>query len=205
MMKQRAPKRPADERRRMILEGAQAAFATQGYANTGTEDIARAAGVAPSAIYRHFAGKRDLYLETLRAATQKLLRLWSQAAGSEESPLEEIRALGLGYYDHVAGRSPYARLWFQALAEADDDEVREAIAANFRGMVGAIEERIREGQASGDVRAELDPRVAAWHFMAIGLAFDLVHHLEMDDELDRRKVEEWGDLYLDSLRGGGHD
>lgn len=185
----------------MILEGAEEAFATRGYANTGTEDIARAAGVVPSAIYRHFAGKRELYIETLRQATGKLLGLWGEAAGPQQAPLEEIRTLGLAYYDHVASRSPYARLWFQALAEVDDDEVRETLAANFRGMVGAIESRIRAAQEAGDAREDLDPRVAAWHFMAIGLAFDLIHHLEIDEELDRRKVEEWGALYIDSLRG----
>lgn len=184
----------------MILEGAQEAFANHGYANTGTEDIARAAGVVPSAIYRHFAGKRELYIETLRQATRKLLYLWGESADREQGPLEEIRALGLAYYDHVASRSPYARLWFQALAEVDDDEVRETMAANFRGMVGAIEERIRAAQASGEARPDLDARVAAWHFMAIGLAFDLIHHLEIDEELDRRKVQEWGGLYIDSLR-----
>lgn len=199
-MKSRAPKRPAAERKRVILESAREAFATGGYAGTGTDEIARAAGVAPSALYRHFPSKRDLYLETLRQAAPKLLSLWHQAAGEQGDPLEGIRALGLAYYDHVASRSSYSRLWFQALAEADDDEVRETIAASFRRMVDAIEEKIRAGQAAGAVRGDLDPRSAAWHFMAIGLTFDLVHHLGIDEELDREKVERWGELYIDSLR-----
>lgn len=203
-MRQRAPKRPAAERRQLILESAQDVFAASGYANTGTGDVAKAAGVSPAALYRYFPSKRDLYLAALRAAGPRLLGLWADRAREVSDPLEAIRRLGLEYYDHVHGRASYARLWFQALGEADDPEVRETIVANFAGMVDVISRLVIAAQEQGLARRDIDPRVAAWHFMAIGFTVDLVNHLALDDELDRARVEAWGELFMDSLREAPH-
>jgi AcrR family transcriptional regulator len=204
-MRQRAPKRPAAERKRLILESAQTVFAESGYANSGTEQVARAAGVSASALYRYFPSKRDLYLATLSNAGPRLQALWAERAQRAPDPLEAIRLLGLEYYDHLRGRSSYARLWFQALGDADDPDVRAAIAANFTGMVDVISGLVAAAQERGLARNDVDPRIAAWHFMAIGFTFDLVHHLALDDELDRDRVESWGRLYIDSLREASHE
>jgi len=92
------------------------------------------------------------------------------------------------------------RLWFQALGEVGDRKVRTALADNFTAAVDFLEKNLELGKKQGLVRRKLDSRVAAWHFMAIGLTFDLIHLLGRHNELDRRKVEEWGRLYLNSIR-----
>ena len=203
-MKQRAPKQPGAERKRLILESAQAVFAANGYANSGTEEVARAAGVAASALYRYFPSKRELYLAALRDAGPRLLGMWQPAIQGSADPFETIRLLGLAYYDHLQTRSPFAQLWFQALGDVSDADVREAIAGNFTAMVEAMSGLIQRAQDEGLARRDLDPRIAAWHFLAIGLTFDLIHHLGLDGELDRERVADWGDLYIDSLREGKH-
>jgi AcrR family transcriptional regulator len=63
-------KRPAHRpsRRKEIIEAATKAFSRDGYVEARIEDIARAAGVAPTAIYYHFGGKEELFTQSLRAA-----------------------------------------------------------------------------------------------------------------------------------------
>lgn len=184
----------------MIIESAQNVFADAGYANAATADVARAAGVAPAAIYRYFPSKRDLYLAALRDAGPKLLKLIGEMATDTGDPLETIWRFGLAYYDRVNDRTPFASLWFQALGDVADDEVRETIAANFTTTVDLVAGQLEQGKRSGLVRQDLDTRVAGWQFMATGLTFDLLHHLGLDGELDREKVETWGRMFIDSLR-----
>jgi len=189
----------------MILESAQAVFAASGYANAGTEEVARAAGVAPSAIYRYFPSKRDLYLAALSDAGPRLASIWQAAARGAADPFEAIQKVGLDYYDHVQGRTPYTQLWFQALGDASDPDVRETMASNFLAIVDALTAQLEAGKAAGFFRQDMDTRVAAWHFMSIGLTFDLIHQLGLDHELDRPRVEAWGRLYIDSIREGAHE
>jgi AcrR family transcriptional regulator len=203
-VKERAAKRPAAERKRMILESALAVFAASGYANAGVEEVARAAGVAPSAIYRHFPSKRELYLAVLRDAGARLLATWTESAEAIGDPLQTVWQIGMDYYDHVQTRSTYARLFFQALGDTSDEDVRAAIAGNYLAMVDAYAGRLADAQSRGIVRTDVDPRIMAWHSMAIGFTFDLVNHLSLDDELDRPRVEDWGHLYIESIRENAH-
>jgi AcrR family transcriptional regulator len=201
-MKTRAKKLPAVERRRDIVEHAQTVFARLGYAGTATEDVANEAGIAPSTIYRYLDSKRELYLAALDAARVKLMVLWGNVDLSTKTPTEAIWQLGLDYYDHVNTRAPFARLWFQAMADVSDPDVRAAIAANFTSQVDRIAGLVETGKRTGDVGKSADSRLVAWQLMAIGLMFDLIHHIGLDDELDREKVERLGEFFVGSIRAG---
>lgn len=63
---------PRDRRRAQLIRAAATAFARQGFATTGLEDVAREAGVTRAIIYRHFASKTDLYQAVLDDTQQRL-------------------------------------------------------------------------------------------------------------------------------------
>jgi AcrR family transcriptional regulator len=54
-------RRPTAEVRRLLIEAAERVFTAKGFAATTADDIAAAAGVARSAIWRHFTDKADLF------------------------------------------------------------------------------------------------------------------------------------------------
>ena len=196
----RAPKRPADERKRLILEGAEEVFGDLGFAGADTTKIARAAGVSAPALYRYFSSKKELFLATLRRAGPRLAGILGSTIDRAGDPLDAIWQFGLDYYDHVQAHAPVMKLWFQALSEADEPETRDVLRRNFTGLVDVLEANLEEGRRRGLVAADVDTRVAAWHFMAIGLTFELVHALGIGGELNRAKVEDWGRMYLRSIR-----
>ena len=65
-----ADKRPAHRpsRCKEIIEAATKAFSRDGYVEVRVDDIARAARVAPTAIYYHFAAKEELFTQALHTA-----------------------------------------------------------------------------------------------------------------------------------------
>jgi AcrR family transcriptional regulator len=198
-MATRAPRRSAQQRRRLILQSAQAVFAANNYARVGTADLAKAAGISEPALYRYFSSKKDLFIATIKDSGLRLLEIWERLAMEVVSPLDIIWAIGLGYYDHLRSRSPVIKLLFQAMSEADDPDIRRALHENFASLIRFLMENIEEGKRRGFIRQDVDTIVAAWQFIAMGLGLDLIHLLSFTDDIDRSAVEEWQKLYLSSI------
>jgi AcrR family transcriptional regulator len=133
-------------RRASIGAAAAALFAERGYASTSVRDIAKAAGIDPALVIRHFGSKEALFLETMTvdSPAQPLL----------EGPIE---TLGERLVAHLV---------------APDDDLRGTFLALLRASDGGeIGSRLREvhdrmfvapllGRLSGD-DAELRARLAA--------------------------------------------
>jgi AcrR family transcriptional regulator len=196
----RARRLPAQTRRRQIIESAREIFASQSYAKVGTADLAKAAGVSEPALYRYFSGKKELFLSTLRATAPKLLEIWQSIAYDVEDPLETLWSIGVHYYDHLQSHSSNMKLQFQAVSEADDPEIRQALRENFETFVHFVAETLDEGKRRGVIRRDVDSQLLAWQFLGIGLTLDLMQILGFSAELGRSKVEQWGRLYQEMLR-----
>lgn len=97
-------KRPAHRpsRRKEIIEAATRAFSRDGYVEVRVEDIARAAGVAPTAIYYHFGGKEELFTQALRNAMTEFSERIYQARPDYDAPniegLRKVLAAGWDFW-----------------------------------------------------------------------------------------------------------
>jgi AcrR family transcriptional regulator len=170
VVQQRARRLPADKRKRQIIESARGVFASQSYAKVGTADLARAAGISEPALYRHFAGKKELFVATIRATGPRLLKIWEEISVDYEDPIETLWAIGVYYYDHLESHSANMKL------------------------------TLEEGKARGIVRRDVDTRLIAWQFLGIGMTLDMMHMLGFNDEMDRARADMWGRVYLETVR-----
>ncbi len=175
-------------------------FSGQSSRKVGTADVAKAVGVSEPALYRYFASKKELFLATLQATAPKLLDVWQEIASDIDDPLETLWSIGVSYYDHLQNNEGNMKLQFQALSEADDPEIREALRDNFASFVNFVADTLDEGKRRGIVRNDIDSRLVAWQFLGIGLTLDLIHMLGFDSEMDRGKAEQWSRLYQEVLR-----
>ncbi|HEX5479351.1 MAG TPA: TetR/AcrR family transcriptional regulator [Dehalococcoidia bacterium] len=200
MVQQRARRLPAEKRKRQIIESARAVFASQSYAKVGTADLAKAAGISEPALYRHFAGKKELFVATLRATAPRLLKVWEEISVDYEDPIETLWAIGVYYYDHLDSHSANMKLQFRALSEADDPQIQAALRESFDGFVEFVADTLEEGKARGIVRRDVDSRMVAWQFLGIGLTLDVMHILGLTGEMDRARAAMWGRVYLDAVK-----
>ena len=196
----RARRLPALERRRRIIEAARSLFAADGYGNVSTADLAKAAGVSEPALYRYFNSKRDLFVACLGSAGERLVEVWQRMAAEVDDPLEILRSVALGYYDHARSRSDFMRLQFRALAESENPEVQEALRSNFRFLIRFLTDALEEGKRRGLVSEAVDSQTVAWQFLSLGLAMDVMYLLGFGRGVDRQRVERWSDFFIRSLR-----
>ena len=92
---QRTQAERRDATRTALIRAARPLFAERGYADVGTEEIVRAAGVTRGALYHHFAGKDGLFLAVFEDVENQLLEQIGArvVASAANSPLA---ALGAG-------------------------------------------------------------------------------------------------------------
>ncbi|HWM63324.1 MAG TPA: TetR/AcrR family transcriptional regulator [Solirubrobacterales bacterium] len=84
----------SESTRGALIDAARGLFAERGYADVGTEEIVRAAGVTRGALYHHFSGKRDLFeavYERIEAELAERIATGALASNAE-SPMEAMRA-----------------------------------------------------------------------------------------------------------------
>ena len=190
-MRTRATRRPPHERRKLILDGAERVFAASGYAGADTTALARAGGVSAPALYRYFPTKKDLFLETLKVSGERLAEIWRRILEESADPVEAMERISLAYSEHSGSRPSVMRIWFQALSDTDAPEVREVLRHSIAKLAGLLDGNLREAQRLGLVDGDIDPRVAAWDFMAIGFTFEISRLVGMGAELDQGLFRDW--------------
>jgi AcrR family transcriptional regulator len=140
MAVQAAPVRrlPRLQRREQILAAATKAFARNGFAATGLDDIAAEAGVTRVILYRHFDSKTDLYQAVLdRFCAIQSAHVGSTSGGFTDASIDGLlraateEPAGFRLLFQHAAREPE----FKALAEQFRQHITEAAYTQIATIV----------------------------------------------------------------------
>jgi TetR/AcrR family transcriptional repressor of nem operon len=167
-----------DTRQSLVRESLKL-FLLKGYNNVSLSDIAQRVGITKPAIYFHFKNKEDLADAVLNHFTHSMTE-WSQKRfGSFTTTRELLRAFFLSLEDFarveriLVGPEPGETeagsgfTDFITSAARSSPRFRVRVAEIFAASRRQLASRIREGQEEGEIRADLDPDLAALHFHAL--------------------------------------
>ena len=108
-----------------ILQTALALFAREGYAGVSMADIAGELGITKGALYRHYAGKRDIFESILR----RMERMDGENAANHDVPVEPIERDEASYGDtEIESVVAYSEAMFRYWTE-------DPFASAFRRML----------------------------------------------------------------------
>src|SRR3954452_20004556 len=106
----RTSRLPRGARRMQLLQAAQGVFVAQGFHAAAMDDIADRAGVGQPVLYRHFPGKRELYLALLEQHRDELTeRVAEPMADTEDNRARVDPAVG-AYFDFIDAEGEAFRL-----------------------------------------------------------------------------------------------
>jgi TetR/AcrR family transcriptional regulator, fatty acid metabolism regulator protein len=148
----------ADARREKIRDAAVRVFARKGFHSARVGDIAAEAGVAHGLLYHYFDSKDALLESVFHETWAALLELIREVEASGEAAGEQLRRVA----------AVVLRTW-----RRDPDLVRVLVrevtrtpqiqrqAEDVGHAYEAIERIVRDGQERGELRDDIDPRLAA--------------------------------------------
>jgi AcrR family transcriptional regulator len=153
-----------------IIRAAVAVFAEKGYHRATIADVVARSGLSVGAIYTHFRGKEELFLQSCDLISSQGL----DELGARLAPLtttaDRLRA-AIAYYvetidefGDAPGQVGLVRAWAEA---GEETGVREMLARRRERLLGAAQLLLQEGVARGELPLWLDVDGFARGFMAL--------------------------------------
>lgn len=200
------------ETRTQIMDAAEALFARDGYAATTIKRIGGEAGANPALIYYYFGSKEGLYRALMERLFGMIVREGGRRLDPSLPPDEAIRRLVLFQSETMTVHPQLPRLMAREMVDHAAEHAGEEVARLAETLVATLRERIREGQAAGLFRRDLDPRRAALSVVSLIPYFHLALPvagtlLGGAGEPTREETEAYGrhaaDFVLAALRAPG--
>lgn len=153
---ERRPGRPREERAdRAIIAATLEIFADEGYHSLSIEAVATRAEVSKATIYRRWAGKRQLVIDALATLNDDLPDFVGDS--TRERLLRAMQHMANKDADSLAGRI-MPRMMVYSLSQPDlYAEYFDRVIMPRRLRLQAV---LRDGVASGELRADLDVETA---------------------------------------------
>jgi len=151
--------RTGDKRER-ILDAAVRVFASKGFHATRVSEVAKAAGVADGTIYLYFKSKDELLVSLFEDRVERLLTFLQTELprhATATAKLRHVIELQLGLLE---GERDLAEV-VTVIIRQSTKLMKEYAAPKFTAYLDAIARVIAEGQASGELRADVSPHLAA--------------------------------------------
>jgi AcrR family transcriptional regulator len=194
------PRQERAERTRLrILEAAAAAFAEHGYDGVSLNQVIRESGLTKGAFYHHFPSRDELALAAFRHKQQQLVARMAERVDPATPPLERLAAL----FRERARLLEEDPTLFVVVRLGIELTMRHGAGSEYASFsdlpLDLFEGIVREGQARGEIRAELAPRRTAETLFAGILGIDQAALL-IPEQLDVAARTDWLlDLLLTGL------
>ncbi len=127
----------ANNRVEAVLDAAAEHFATKGFKETTTRDIAAAADMLPGSIYYHFATKDDLLLAVYEEGVRRIEDAVETAVSDIEAPWEQLEAVMRAHLETILSPTAYARVLIRVLPDS-----APKIAGQLKSLRDSYERRV---------------------------------------------------------------
>jgi TetR/AcrR family transcriptional regulator, fatty acid metabolism regulator protein len=151
----------AEEKRRLILDAAVRVFARSGFHTSRVGDIAEEAGVAHGLLYHYFSSKDEVLETIFREQWGILVDRISAIEQSGEPAVDQLRHVAAIVLRNWRHQPDVIRVLVREIARSP--EVQQRIGELVK-PIAAVQRIIERGQASGELRADLQPQFAAVAF-----------------------------------------
>jgi AcrR family transcriptional regulator len=154
IMSQRQTQTPASSHDRM-LSAALSLMARQGYAQTSTAQVARAAGTSESQLIKHFGSKDGLLEALFEEVWTDLNSQIGQLVGTHPDPVRRLKAIIALMLARIAASDEVRRLML-----FEGRRIRSqgaAVSEGFVRFVEGIDALLKEAKRAGRLRLSLAP------------------------------------------------
>jgi len=159
------PQRRGDAKRKLLIDIGTAIFTQKGFSSTGLGEIVQAAEVPKGSFYYYFESKEHFGLAVIDDCAKHYVEEVERHLGDTSlGPLERLRSYFEASRRRLESRQCRSGCIFGNLGQemADQSEqIRGRLAEVFGGLIDRYAGCLREAQAAGEIRVDLDVHAVA--------------------------------------------
>jgi AcrR family transcriptional regulator len=189
---------PPRARRRAgeIIDAAARVFAERGYHGASTQDIADVLGIRQASLYYYFGSKEEALEQVCMLGVEGFVERAAAIVGAPGNAAGRLRALIAAHLAPLGDRRDYVRVFLRERGHLPD-VARRRVGRLSRRLERLIEGVFAAGIVAGELRADLDPRLAT--LALLGMCNAVPAWLPVEDG---RSVDEVADAFATVLLDG---
>lgn len=179
------PEAYLETRRRQIIEAAVSCFSKKGFHQTTMQDICKAAGLSPGAVYNYFRSKEDIVATCAEVSQQRNEEIFVNAAAEGRDTMSIFDAVMSAFFSLAKQEGIAQALKFdlEMWAESTRNErVADILQINKDALMRQIVNAVKRGQSEGIFSSELDSEATAQVLFSLylGLEVQMASNPDMD-------------------------
>jgi TetR/AcrR family fatty acid metabolism transcriptional regulator len=152
-------KTPKESTKHRIIEAAKKLFADQGYQKATVVDISKQAGLSEAALYEYFQGKEDLLLTIPDLWVSDLISDLERQLFGIKGAVNKLRKYLWWYFRRVEEAPLDAKIVYLFL-KTNANFMSTDVYSNVKLLYSCLLDIFEEGIKSGEMRSDLNPRIA---------------------------------------------
>jgi AcrR family transcriptional regulator len=176
-----------DEQRKRLLPVVCRAFSELGYHGATTAELAKRCKVRENILYRLWRDKKAMFLAAIDDIFRRRAETWDRILAERPARARAAEAM-LAYEARHQGEFGFYRVVFTAVVEADDPDIRKAIAGMYQRFHERIGKLIETDRAGRNLPAELSAGATAWAMIGLATVSNIIRELELLRPRQREKM-----------------
>lgn len=148
-------------RREQIVQAALKIIGHKGVSGLTTAAIAREVGISEANLYRHFKNKDEILYETGKGVGDAIRKNLEAALKTHDQPLLQVKRAFMLHLNYIEKNEGIPRLGFSEEMHIRHKKLKEEFLKNIEAYTSGLEGLIKEGQRTGEIRTDIDPRSSA--------------------------------------------
>jgi len=161
------PKVKTDIRQDQIVKAAINLMAEHGSRGVTISRIANRLGIVPSAIYRHYKNKDQIYEAMIDFIGTQLQENIKRTLDTQPDPVQQLHGVLQKHIQFICENQSVPRIVFSGELYKNNPRHRERLYKMIQSYLNELAFLIKRGQSQRQIRKTIDPHAAAIFFLGI--------------------------------------
>jgi AcrR family transcriptional regulator len=178
-----------EQQHQRIIEAAIKVFGETNFETGTMAMIAEEAGISEAMLYKHFDGKKELFITCFHEIIGELMARYRECyKGNEDDPLGYLEDSAIAYLRYIKESVNGPKYFSHLLSNTFDPDLKTPLSDFIMASIATVKKALDLAQKKGELAKGLDTELLAWDYVGQYFGLILAREMNIEHMLDEKKV-----------------